>query len=300
MSKGIIFDIKRFAIHDGNGIRTTVFFKGCPLRCIWCHNPEGISSEKELMYHSERCIWCLDCKNICKWDAISEKRETILIDINKCNMCGDCVKVCSTTALELIGKQVSADDLIKEIEKDTIFYNESGGGVTFSGGEPLMQTGFLNEILCRCKEKNINTVLDTSGFAESKVLKKIMDKVDVFLYDLKIIDNNEHIKYTGVPNELILKNIEFLISTKKHVQVRFPLIPQITDKEKNLNDMIKFLLNLNIKKISILPYHSSGVEKLKRLNKKEIQKVIKSVPKKRVDEIKRKFEENEFKVKIGG
>jgi len=269
MATGLIFDIKRYAIHDGPGIRTTVFFKGCPLSCWWCHNPEGKSFSLELMIWPDRCIGCQTCVEVCPNSAVLVVNGSIVTDRDRCKVCGTCAEKCPANAREIVGKRISVDELIKEIRKDVLFYEESGGGVTVSGGEPLAQPEFLHEFLRACKKEDIHIALDTSGYAETGVLLKISKNVDLFLYDLKIMDDKKHKLYTGVSNELILKNLRELSLLGKKVFVRFPLIPGVNDDEENLHAAGKFISGLrNVEEIDILPYHKLGVEKAKRLGKK--------------------------------
>ncbi|HOP88557.1 MAG TPA: glycyl-radical enzyme activating protein, partial [Acetomicrobium flavidum] len=205
---GLIFDVQRYSIHDGPGIRTTVFFKGCPLKCWWCHNPEGIDSGKELMYFEYKCMHCGTCAHVCPIGAI-EFDGTPIIRRSMCIACGNCSAACPSDALKLIGREYTVGELMKEIERDVLYFDNSGGGVTFSGGEPLYQHEFLLEVLKECKKIDIHRTLDTSGFAPQEVLASVMDYVDLFLYDLKLIDEKEHIKYTGVSNAQIKENLRF-------------------------------------------------------------------------------------------
>ncbi|MHA2334005.1 MAG: glycyl-radical enzyme activating protein [Candidatus Hodarchaeales archaeon] len=261
-----IFDIKRYALHDGPGIRTTIFFKGCPLSCWWCHNPESQNLNPE---------------------KISKKYYRY--------------KSPSIPSEEVIGREVNLKEVIVEIEKDSIFYDESGGGVTFSGGEPLVQLDFLVKLLDYCQENQIHTTLDTCGHASWENIEKIKDKVDLFLYDIKIIDEEKHQKYTGVSNALILSNIKRLDEEKKRIIIRFPIIPSITDTKENINQMIELLSNLKIvKKINLLPYHSSGKEKYKRLKKINRLEELESPSPEFLDELSRKFKNLGYEVKIGG
>jgi len=263
---GLIFDIKRYAVHDGPGIRTTVFLKGCPLTCLWCHNPEGISKESELMWSKERCIHCKTCQNACLQGALTFSDDALHINKNTCTLCTTCADVCPSQALEVIGKEMTVTQVIKEIEKDTIFYDESKGGVTFSGGEPLMQPDFLYQLLKACKEQGIHTAVDTSGYSSSDVLLKIGAYTDLFLYDVKVINDRIHKETTGVSNNLILKNLKELLRAGKEIIVRFPLIPGVNDGEKDIGELGEFVSSVTVKKVNILPYHRAGIEKAKRLN----------------------------------
>ncbi len=298
---GIIFDIRRFSIHDGPGIRTAVFFKGCQLRCWWCHNPEGQFPEPEVIINKDRCISnCRECVKICSNNAISKTR-TIRIKKEKCELCGKCEKVCPSEAIELIGRKVTAEDVLNEIEKDSAFYKESNGGVTFSGGEPLMQINFLNSLLDECKKRKVHTTLDTSGYAKFETIKPLAKKVDLFLYDLKLMDDRKHKKYTGVSNAHILKNLQMLSKIHKNIEIRIPLITGITDTEENIGQIIKFLAELkSVKNISLLPYHTIGNKKYVRLRRENKMLGAKAPTEKKINSIKALFEKNNFKVKIGG
>ncbi len=299
MIKGIIFDIKRFAIHDGPGIRTTVFFKGCPLKCIWCHNPEGISPSKEMMYFEYKCIKCKTCEKMCPSKAIYFEGENHRIRREVCDICGICDENCPSGALKIVGIEITVQELIKEIEKDVLLYDSSGGGVTFSGGEPLMQHEFLKEVLKRCKEKRIHTAVDTSGFTKRKVLESIISYVDLFLYDFKIFDDEKHIKFTGVSNKIIKENLKFLIEKNKDVIVRIPLIPEINDDEE-VYKILDFLSPFKkLKEVHILPYHDVR-EKYKRLGKNYLMEEKRIVPDKKIKEIRQIFERAKFFAKIGG
>ncbi|NLS45149.1 MAG: glycyl-radical enzyme activating protein [Firmicutes bacterium] len=278
---GVIFDIKKFSIHDGPGIRTTVFFKGCPLQCIWCHNPEGQDISPEIMFSPEKCSVCGECISACPNQAI------IMSDISfntgkigphniytlreKCKACGECVAVCPESAREIAGKIMTPDEVMDEILKDVVFYDTSGGGATFSGGEPLLQPGFLLTLLKECKEKEIHTTVDTCGFAEWETLSSVIPYTDLFLYDLKCMDPDKHYKFIGSGNEVILENLRRLYKEGCNIIVRFPLIPAINDDARNITLMGRFLSSLGsggkLPRIDILPYHKMGFGKYPRLGK---------------------------------
>jgi pyruvate formate lyase activating enzyme len=299
MVAGMVFDIKRYSIHDGPGIRTTVFFKGCHLHCSWCHNPEGRSFDPELMIWPERCIGCKTCVSVCPNSAVSTANGLIVTDRGKCKACGVCAEKCPANAREIIGKKFSVDELMREVEKDVPFYEESGGGVTISGGEPLAQPRFLNAFSSACKKKGIHVALDTNGYAKTEIVTKAGRNVDLFLYDLKMMDDKKHKLHTGVSNELILKNLKRLDSLGKKIIVRFPLIPGVNSDEENVHSMIDFLSKLrNVKEIDILPYHKLGIGKAKRLGKKA--KSFEKPSDEMVENIAKEFKSSGFKVKIGG
>ena len=268
MSTGIVFNIQRYSIHDGPGIRTTVFLKGCPLNCWWCQNPESKLSGQEMIFWGDRCIGCRACSTICPSDAIQIKNGIPVTEKEKCILCGKCIEKCPALAREMIGEKLTIEEVIKEIEKDLVFYEESGGGVTFSGGEPLGQSEFLEGLLNGCRDKKIHTAVDTSGYISWEILNKICPKVDLFLYDLKIMEDKRHKKYTGVSNELILENLKKLSLVHHNIFVRFPVIPGINDDYQNIKETGEFLSSLKIAQVNLLPYHYIGIDKYKRLGKK--------------------------------
>ena len=300
--KGVIFDIERYAIHDGPGIRTTVFMKGCPLRCWWCHNPEGIEISKNLMYFEYKCIRCKKCAEVCPTNAISFDGEKQVISRAYCSRCGVCVECCPTGALRLVGYEITVHELMKEIEKDILLYDRSGGGVTFSGGEPLAQPSFLKEVLKECKRMGIHVALDTAGYAPSEIFGSLANDVDLFLYDIKLLDDKEHQKYTGVSNRLIKKNLAHLIEEGRgsSVILRFPVIPGITDTEKNLNELLVLIPKLKgVNEIDILPFHDVS-EKYDRLGMEYRMRGHSAPTKERLTYIKERLEEAGLYVKIGG
>ena len=264
---GTVFNIQRYSIHDGPGIRTTVFLKGCPLNCWWCQNPESRLSGQEMVFWGDRCIGCGACSTICPSGAIQIKNGIPVTEKEKCILCGKCIEKCPALAREMIGEKLTTEEVIKEIEKDLIFYEESGGGVTFSGGEPLGQSEFLEGLLNGCREKKIHTAVDTSGYISWGILNKIHSKVDLFLYDLKIMDKKRHKKYTGVSNEIILENLEKLSSVHNNIFIRFPVIPDINDDYQNIRKIGEFLSSLEITQVNLLPYHYIGKDKYRRLGR---------------------------------
>lgn len=263
----LFFDIKRYSINDGPGIRITIFFKGCPLRCEWCHNPEGISAGKQRMYTRKKCIGCLACVESCPEGALSVTAGGIAADNNRCSLCGICEEVCPSKAMEICGKEYSADYLMGEIEKETVFMDRSGGGVTFSGGEPLMQPAALMELLERCGRLGIHRAVDTSLYAKPETVKAIMAETDLFLVDLKLMDSAKHQYYCGVPNELILDNIRLLADAGKEMLFRIPLIKGVNADEENMEKTRIFLNTLPGKErnVQLLPYHDTGKGKLEKI-----------------------------------
>lgn len=265
---GIVFDIKKFSIHDGPGIRTTVFFKGCPLTCWWCHNPESQNPQPELVLRESRCIRCGACLEVCDQGAISWDGDVVATDREKCVLSGACVQVCYAEAREMVGQEMTVAQVVAEIERDIAFYDQSGGGVTFSGGEPLLQRDFLLALLRACKEEEIHTAVDTCGFATWETLDSIRKHVDLFLYDLKLMDDARHRKFTGVSNELILKNLQRLSAQGHDIFLRVPIIPGINDDAENIRQIGTFAAALpRLNRVDILPYHRAAAEKHHRLNK---------------------------------
>lgn len=266
--KGIVFDFKRYAVHDGPGIRTTVFFKGCPLACKWCHNPESILAEPEAAIRYSRCQLCGRCIEACRQNAVSKGTDYAITDFDKCICCGECVYVCPSSAREIIGKEMTADEVMTEIRKDMPFYDESGGGVTFSGGEPLMQPEFLSARLERCRKENIHTAIDTTCYAEESLVVDIAEKADMFLCDIKHIDSEKHLQFTGVRNELILNNISKAVRIVP-VVIRIPVITGFNDDWENLRQTAEWIKGLEVHcQVDFLPYNSAGAEKAKRLSHK--------------------------------
>lgn len=260
--KAYIFDIKRFAIHDGPGIRTTVFFRGCPLKCKWCHNPEGICESKTLFYSVNKCSKCRECTKICSCHMF--KDETHIIDRTACIGCGKCTNVCSSEALRIYDEEVELDDLLKILIEDKEFYDESNGGVTLSGGECLLQPTFCRELLKKLKVNNINTAIDTCGYVDEKSLDLVMPYTDIFLYDLKAIDDDIHIKYTGKSNKIILRNLEYIDSCNVPFEIRIPIIPTVN--ENQIETIGHYLLKRkNLIKVKVLPYHDYAKSKYEAL-----------------------------------
>jgi pyruvate formate lyase activating enzyme len=276
--EGIIFNIQKFSIHDGPGIRTTIFLKGCPLNCLWCSNPEGINSFSEIMTNFEVCIHCNHCISVCSKDAIEIKKtqnknkkneeQQFFRRLNRteCNSCMQCVEVCTSGALQIIGKSIKVRKVIEVIKQDLPFYKESGGGVTLSGGEPLYQFEFALSLLKVCKKLGIHTAIDTSGNVPTAVFKKVLPFLDLILFDIKHTDSKKHYEGTGVVNDLILQNLKYL-NSKKRIWLRVPLIPSFNDDEQNIMNIIDIGREMSIEKIYFLPYHQWGVQKYEGLGR---------------------------------
>ncbi|WP_321316469.1 glycyl-radical enzyme activating protein [Labilibaculum sp.] len=267
MGKGLIFDIKRYAINDGPGIRVTIFFKGCPLSCVWCHNPESILDYAQKMYTASKCIGAVKCTEVCPNNALTLTRNGIETDVELCNLCGKCAEVCPTKAIEMSGREYSTADLMKIIERETIFFDHSQGGVTFSGGEPLMHFQKLIELLDQCGKKDIHRVVDTTLFANTDVVLDVAKRTELFLVDLKAWDSEVHQKYTGVPNEQILKNIKRLAETGKDFIIRIPFIDGVNADEQTLRNEAAFLSSIpwERKEVNLLLYHDIAKGKHQKL-----------------------------------
>lgn len=246
-----------------------MFFKGCALRCSWCHNPENLSFEKELLHDYEKCIRCGQCVEICPEEALIMENKTIEIDRAKCNGCGLCAEYCIASAMEVAGQEYSVDDVIKEVAKDTIFYNASGGGVTLSGGECMVQDIDYLESLCKkFKRQGFHIAVDTSGHAPSKNYRRLLPYVDIFLFDIKIMDSAKHEKYVGQDNSLILSNLKLLNEEEADINIRIPIIKGVNADREEIKAIISFLKDNNIRpvQVNLLPYHEIGSHKYSRLN----------------------------------
>jgi pyruvate formate lyase activating enzyme len=265
---GILFDVMRFSTRDGPGIRTTLFFKGCSLSCWWCHNPESQRSAPELIYRPNLCVGCLDCVEACPHEAISPWEGKVATDLARCQASGDCVPVCPADARQIAGRVMSVAQVMAEVLKDRDFYEQSGGGVTFSGGEPLQQPEFLAALLQACRQEGLHTAVDTSGWAPWSVLEGLHGLVDLYLYDLKLLDDERHLQYTGVSNQRILENLRRLAALGEKIRLRLPLIPGVNDRPEDLQALGEFLATLpGQPEVEVLPYHTSWVEKYRRLGR---------------------------------
>ena len=273
MSTGTIFNIQKFCVNDGPGIRTTVFFKGCPLNCVWCHNPESKKAVPEVFYNASKCVKCGKCMAKCEHNAHSFSEECHSYDRTKCTVCGKCCDMCPTEALEVAGYEISADDALKDVLKDKVFYENSGGGMTLSGGEPMMQFEFALELMQKAKENGLHTCMETCGFADSEKYREIAQYTDIFLFDYKITNPDDHKKYTGVSNEKILNNLYMLDGMGKNMVLRCPIIPTINDTDEHLSAIAQTANKLkNILEVNIEPYHPLGSGKSEMLGKEYILK----------------------------
>lgn len=300
-TKGLVFDIKKYAIHDGPGIRTTVFFKGCPLQCLWCHNPESWKAHVELGFRKGRCVGCGQCAKACPREAISLVENRPVTDTEKCILCGRCVDVCLAGARQIIGRETTVSEVMAEVERDVIFYDQSGGGVTFSGGEPLMQPDFLLALLNQCRARNIHTAVDTSCYAEPEIAESVAKWADLFLCDLKHMDNEMHERFTGIGNNLILENIRRISQTGKKIVIRIPIIPGFNDEVANIEATGNFVASLpGVGRIDILPFNHGGAEKSARLTGGIKSMQIETPDEEQMSLIAENLNKYVFEVKIGG
>jgi pyruvate formate lyase activating enzyme len=269
MTQPLIFDIKRYSINDGPGIRATIFFKGCPLHCQWCHNPESISPKVQKLFTAAKCIGCGECCRVCPESACRLALDGVVTDGELCTLCGKCAEVCPTLATEMSGRYYSVAELLEVVKKERPFFDQSGGGVTFSGGEPLLYPEFLIEVLEACGSQNVHRAVDTSGFVKKETLLKAAQHTDLFLYDLKMIDPEKHKHYTGVDNRLILDNLAALAEYGSEIQVRIPLIGGVNDDDDSVVAMATYLADLPGEKraVSLLPFHDVAKGKDEKLGR---------------------------------
>lgn len=266
-NKGKIFNIQRFSISDGPGIRTTVFFKGCPLNCAWCHNPESKSIATEIFYKPDMCVGCGSCARICANNCHTFADSLHTFNREKCDSCGQCANVCYPNALEICGEEKTAEEVMEVVLRDKFFYEESGGGITLSGGEPLMQYDFTLSLLKLAKEQDLHTAIETSGFS-SRDLTILNQHTDLWLYDIKLFSEAEHRKYTGVSNKVIFKNLSLLDSIGANIILRCPIIPNVNMTDEHFNKLAELANNhSSITAIHLEPYHPLGLSKAQQLSK---------------------------------
>ena len=261
--EGIITTIQRMSVHDGPGIRSTLFLKGCNLRCRWCHNPETWSRQVQLQQTPARCIGCGSCLAACSFDALSAGSDRVRIDRERCTVCGACVEACPSGALTLVGERITVEEAFRRIARDLPFYRQTGGGVTASGGEPLLQPLFLKELLIRCRQENIHTAVETNLAVDREVVRMLMPHVDEWMCDCKLLDSDRHREVTGLGNEAVLANLAFLIGQGARVTVRMPVVPGVNDSEREIGAICRWLVPFasRLKGYELLPFHTLGFDK---------------------------------------
>lgn len=270
MDSAIIFDVQRFSLHDGPGIRTTVFFKGCPLRCAWCQNPESWETGPEIAFYEHLCRQCLTCLTVCEEQAIL-KQPGYRVDYDRCTACGKCADACVDDALRVVGRAWTVADLVAELLKDEDYFKESGGGVTLSGGEPLLQAGFLKALLPELKNRQLHVTLETCGLFNWRGVESLLPFLDLVYYDLKIMAGEQHARFTGTDNGPVLANFVRFSKADVALQARMPVIPGINDGEANIRETAGFLLENGQTSIHLLPYHNMGEAKIPRLHTRQKQ-----------------------------
>jgi pyruvate formate lyase activating enzyme len=283
--EGIIFDIQKFALHDGPGIRTAVFIKGCPLRCAWCCNPESQKVQPQLSFEKDKCTFCKRCVEACPLASLRPGDDELSVDFAGCSACGECLEDCATHALRVYGYKATTDDILAEVLKDKDYYDNSGGGITLSGGEAMVQFEFALDLLKKAKENGLNTAIETSGYAATAKFEQIMPYVDLFLYDYKHTGNDLHRQYTGVDQDLILENLDFLYANNANILIRCPVIPGINDTDEHFKGITELSQKYpNLKGIEILGYHDYGMWKYECLGMKPYPITAKTVPAEKVKE----------------
>ncbi|MEZ3434282.1 MAG: glycyl-radical enzyme activating protein [Lachnospiraceae bacterium] len=300
----LITSIQKYSIHDGDGIRTTVFFKGCGLRCAWCHNPETQSYKKQPLYDRERCTGCRSCEAACPQRAIHEENGKVVTDLTLCDACGTCTDYCNLNLREIAGRECTVDELVKELKKDEMFYEQSGGGVTLSGGEVM--TADMDYVEALCKKLNrlgITVTIDTCGYAPYENFERLLPYTDTFLYDIKTMDSKIHKKYMGAGNGLILSNLERLNAAGARIYIRIPVIKEVNGTDAAMKAVISYLLEKNIHAacVNLLPYHNTGSGKYERLGEKYKGESLHAPEKEEMEHFVTLFKEAGFhNVKIGG
>jgi pyruvate formate lyase activating enzyme len=298
-TQGMVFDIQRYSIQDGPGIRTTVFLKGCPLRCEWCSNPESQNPHPEIMFRSKQCQKSGTCADVCDIGAITLIDGAPSLDRSACTMCVDCVEACPSSALEVSGKPMAVDDVVDECCRDELFYTNSGGGVTLSGGEPLSQPEFSTLVLKACKDRSIHTALDTSGHATWQIMKTVLEYTDLVLFDLKHLSPEKHFEGTQARNDLILENLRKTLDSKEaSVWIRIPVIPGYNDAGPHLQELAFVVAEMRAEKVSLLGHHRWGESKYEALGRESPYGGVAVLPRAKLEMVKRVMETKGIEVTI--
>jgi pyruvate formate lyase activating enzyme len=300
--RGVVFNIQRFSIHDGPGIRTTVFLKGCPLRCGWCSNPESRSLFPEVITRDSKCIRCGQCVKACLQQAIAITENIRIIEWERCNQCIRCTEACPSGAIASAGEYMTVAKVIDIVGRDASHYRRTNGGMTISGGEPLLQWTFTLELLREAKRRGFHTALDTSGYADWQILDEVLNYADLVLYDVKHLDSAKHQKATGVPNERILDNLQKTVGKRKPtVWIRYPVIPRFNDSEEELEELCKLVLILkpSVEKVSLLPYHRFGELKYAAMGKAYLWQGVPTISDERMREFKKLIQSHGLRVDVG-
>ncbi|MBM4017818.1 MAG: glycyl-radical enzyme activating protein [Planctomycetes bacterium] len=294
---GIVFDIQRYAVHDGPGIRTTVFLKGCPLDCWWCHNPESQSAQPQIVVMEGRCVRCGECVKVCP----QGEAGAAAADRPRCTACGACVAACPAGARRMAGARMTVEEVLAEVLKDRLFYEESGGGATFSGGEPLFQPQFLHGLLQACRSAGLPTAVDTCGFAPWDDLRAVVPLTDLFLYDLKGADEQSHAHHTGVPSGPILDNLRALGAVHDNIWIRIPVLPGINDDDAQVDAMARLAASAGgVRRVNLLPYHKTGVHKFRQLGRAyRLERLAPPSPE-RMEDVAARFRAFGLRVRVGG
>lgn len=308
MISGLVSNIQKFSLQDGPGLRTTVFLKGCPLLCAWCHNPESISRKPEVVVFEARCVRCGLCVEVCPQQqkrSFEPGKELIgapePLAVRDCVICGACVETCPTGARAMMGREMRVDEVVREVLKDRVFYEESKGGVTFSGGEPLVQFEFLKGLLEACRAEGLHTALDTCGFAPVEHLLALAPLVNLFLYDLKFMDDEKHKEFTGVSNGMILENLKQLNHAHECIWLRVPIIPGVNDPPAELEAMAQLAASLpSVRQVNLLPYHKTGIQKFKRLGRDYRLPGVTPASAEYMEAVAQIFQKRGLTIKVGG
>jgi pyruvate formate lyase activating enzyme len=301
MESGLVFNVQKYSLHDGPGIRTAVFLKGCPLCCSWCHNPESRSPRPELVVLETRCAACGECRRACPFGQAAAGNGPQPTHLADCTLCGECVDACPTGARQIIGERKTVAEVMATVLQDRVFYEDSGGGVTFSGGEPLTQPAFLKALLEACRGEGLRTAVDTCGFACTDVLLEIARRTDLFLFDVKLMDDAKHRHYTGVSNGPILENLRALAKAHANIWLRVPVIPGVNDSDENLQATAEFATTLaNIRQVNLLPYHRIGLLKFRRLGQPYSMESVEPPSGERMERAAGLFRSFGLTAKVGG